>query len=41
MTWKIRAGGSEGRFTLKVTSSVGKVSQTQEVRIKQRGIFGS
>ena len=40
VTWKVRAGPREGTFALKVTSSTG-VSQTQTVRIKQRGIFGS
>jgi hypothetical protein len=40
VTWKIRAGPREGKYTLKVTSSTG-VSQTQPVQIKVRGIFGS
>jgi hypothetical protein len=40
VTWKVRTGAKEGKYQLKVTSSTG-VAQTQVVRIKQRGIFGS
>jgi hypothetical protein len=40
VTWKVRAGPSEGAFTIKVRSSEG-ASQTQTIRIKGRGIFGS
>src|SRR5207237_1130607 len=40
VTWKVRAGPSEGTFKVKVQSSDGPV-QTQTIRIKERGIFGS
>jgi hypothetical protein len=40
VTWKVRAGPREGKFELRVKSSTG-AAQTQPVRIKVRGIFGS
>jgi hypothetical protein len=40
VTWRVRAGTREGTYTIKVQSSTG-VSQTQEVRIKVKGIFGN
>jgi len=40
VTWKVKAGPREGKYTLKVQSSSG-VSQTQPVQIKVRGIFGN
>lgn len=40
VTWKIKASSSTGKYTLKVKSSTG-VSQSQDVRIKVRGIFGN
>jgi hypothetical protein len=40
VTWRVRAGPREGTYTVKVQSSTG-VSQTQEVRIKVKGIFGN
>jgi hypothetical protein len=40
VTWKVRAGPREGNYKLRVESSTG-VAQTQPVRIKVRGIFGS
>jgi hypothetical protein len=39
VSWKIRAGGREGKFPLRVRSSSG-ASQTQTVTIRARGIFG-
>jgi hypothetical protein len=39
VTWKIRAG-AEGMHTLRVRSSSG-TEQSQPIRIKARGIFGS
>jgi hypothetical protein len=40
VTWKVRAGSREGKFTIRVRSSNG-VSQTQPVTIRARGIFGN
>jgi hypothetical protein len=39
VTWKVKAGPKEGKYTLKVQS--GKLVQTQAVKIKVRGIFGN
>ncbi len=39
VTWKVKAGPKEGKYTLKVQS--GNNVQTQPVRIKVKGIFGS
>jgi hypothetical protein len=40
VTWKIRASSREGKYTIRVRSSTG-VSQTQQVTIRARGIFGN
>ena len=38
VTWKVKAPGHEGKYTLKVQSSTG-VSQTQTVTIRANRIF--
>jgi hypothetical protein len=38
VTWKVRAPGREGEYTLKVSSSTG-TSQTQPVRIRGSHLF--
>jgi hypothetical protein len=40
VTWKVRASSREGKYTIHVRSSTG-VSQTQQVTIRARGIFGN
>jgi hypothetical protein len=40
VSWRVRAGPKEGVYTIKVQSSTG-VSQSQDVRIKIKGIFGN
>src|SRR5262249_6215913 len=40
VTWKVRAPGREGNYSLRVQSSTG-AAQTQAVRVQARGIFGN